>query len=114
MVATWSDEEVAKRWLMLCPHRRGPDGQALTPTQSEILSIVGRPVKRAEIRKRLSSISWWMRLLCQRTAMRANREDEETGRFFQDRYKATRLVDEAGVCGLCGPQSDPGGHVRDA
>ena len=46
--------------------------------------------------------------------MRANREDEETGRFFQDRYKATRLVDEAGVCGLCGPQPDPGGHVRDA
>ena len=96
-MATWSDEEVARRWLMLCPHRRGTDGQALTPTQPEILSIAGCPVKRAEIRKRLSSISWWMWLLCQRTAMRANREDEETGRFFQDRYKATRLVDEAGL-----------------
>ena len=97
VVATWSDEEVAKCWLMLCPHRRGPDGQSLTPTQPEILSIAGCPVKRAEIRKRLSSISWWMRLLGQRTAMRANREDEETGHFFQDRYKATRLVDEAGL-----------------
>ncbi len=29
--------------------------------------------------------------------MRANREDEEHGRFFQDRYKATRLADEASL-----------------
>ncbi len=38
-----------------------------------------------------------MRLLCQRVAMRANREDEENGRFFQDRYKAVRLLDEASL-----------------
>ncbi len=38
-----------------------------------------------------------MQLLCQRVAMRANREDDEHGRFFQDRYKATRLIDEASL-----------------
>jgi hypothetical protein len=38
-----------------------------------------------------------MRLMCQRVAMRANRENEEHGRFFKDRYKATRLTDEASV-----------------
>ena len=42
-----------------------------------------------------NQISWWMRLLCQRVAQRANREVEENGRFFQDRYRETRLVDEA-------------------
>jgi len=68
----------------------------MTPTQPEINSIAGCPIRRAEIRKRLSSFSWWMRLLCQRVAMRANRE-EENGRFFQDRYKATRLADEASL-----------------
>jgi len=25
VVATWDDEEVARRWLMLCPQRRGAD-----------------------------------------------------------------------------------------
>lgn len=97
VVATWDDEEVARRWMMLCPNRRSADGAAMTPTQPEINSIAGCPIKRAEIRKRLSSISWWMRLLCQRVAQRANHEDEETGRFFQDRFKATRLTDEASL-----------------
>ncbi len=38
-----------------------------------------------------------MQLLCQRVAMRANREDDEHGRFFQDGYRATRLIDEASL-----------------
>ncbi|TWT86380.1 hypothetical protein [Neorhodopirellula pilleata] len=97
VVATWSDEEVARRWMMLCPSHRKADGSPMEPTQPEINSIAGCPVKREEIRRRLSDLSWWMRLLCQRVAMRANREDEEHGRFFQDRYKATRLTDEASV-----------------
>jgi len=29
--------------------------------------------------------------------MRANREEQENGRFFQDRYRATRLADEASL-----------------
>jgi REP element-mobilizing transposase RayT len=97
VVATWSDQEVARRWLRLCPLHRHADGSPGEPTQPEIDSIAGCPVKRVEIRQRLSSISWWMRLLCQRVAMRANHEDEETGRFFQDRYRATRLADEASL-----------------
>ena len=97
VVATWDDREVARRWLMLCPHRRSADSAALPPTEPEINSIAGCPVKRDEIRKRLSNISWWMRLLCQRVAQRANHEEEESGRFFQDRYRATRLLDEASL-----------------
>ncbi len=97
VVATWSDQEVARRWLMLCPHHRKSEGTAMEPTQPEINSIAGCPVKLAEIRSRLSDLSWWMRLLCQRVAQRANREDEENGRFFQDRYHATRLADEASL-----------------
>ena len=36
-------------------------------------------------------------LLCQRVATRSNKEDCQSGRFFQDRYKATLLADEASV-----------------
>ncbi|GAA5506909.1 hypothetical protein [Novipirellula caenicola] len=97
VVATWSDNEVARRWMMICPHRRDDDGLPLPPTEPEIRSIAGCPVKCAEIRKRLSSVSWWMRLLCQRVALRANREDEESGHFFQGRFHATRIVDEASL-----------------
>ncbi|MFG0262144.1 MAG: transposase, partial [Novipirellula sp. JB048] len=97
VVATWSDHEVARRWMLICPHRRGPDGDALPPTEAEIQSIAGCGDKCGEIRKRLSSISWWMRLLCQRVAMRANHEDEESGHFFQNRFHATRIVDEASL-----------------
>ncbi len=97
VVATWSDDEVARRWMMLCPHRKNADGSARQPTEPEIKSIAGCPVKTKEIRERLSSISWWMRLLCQRVAMRANREENEVGRFWQDRYHATVLADEASL-----------------
>ena len=99
VVETWSDEEAARRWLLLCPYRKDPNGLPLTPNQQEIASIAGCPVRLAEIRSRLSDISWWMRLLCQRVAQRANREDHESGHFFQDRYKATRLADEAALLG---------------
>ena len=97
VVATWDDTEVARRWLSLCPHRRHTDGSAKEPTESELNTIRRCPVRLAEIRSRLSNISWWMRLLCQRVATRSNREDEENGRFFQDRYKAVRLLDEASL-----------------
>ena len=97
VVLTWDDEEVARRWMMLCPHHRKADGTPMEPTQPEINSIAKCPIKLAEIRGRLSNVSWWMRLLCQRVAQRANQEDEESGRFFQDRFRATRLSDEASL-----------------
>ena len=97
IVEDWDDTEVARRWMLLCPHRKDPDGNALPPTDAELNSIRNCPVKLAEIRSRLSNISWWMRLLNQRVAQRANQEDEQSGRFFQDRYKAVRLLDEASL-----------------
>ena len=97
VVATWSDHEVARRWLCLCPQQKHADGSPCEPTEAEIKTITGCPVRLAEIRTRLSNISWWMRLLCQRIAMRANREDAQHGRFWQDRYKATVLSDEASL-----------------
>ncbi|WP_146520583.1 hypothetical protein [Stieleria varia] len=97
VVKQWDDTEVARRWLMLCPHRKDSNGNPLPPTESELNGIRKCPVELAKIRSRLSDISWWMRLLNQRVAQRANLEDEQVGRFFQDRYKAVKLIDEAAV-----------------
>lgn len=94
VVATWDDSVVVRRWLGLCPARRKKDGSAAPPSDAELKSIVSDHERVSEIRSRLSDISWWMRLLCQRIAQRANREDQEQGKFWQSRYRAVRLVDE--------------------
>lgn len=103
VVATWSDEEVARRWLLLCPLRkiRSSDTNtdvyvAAEPTVAELNAIRNNPVQLAQVRRRLSDISWWMRLLCQHVAQRANREEGEgLGKFWQSRFKAVRILDEA-------------------
>jgi hypothetical protein len=95
VVATWDDAEVARRWLMLCPKRRTSDKQPAEPTPEELQSILKNPAALREIRTRLSDVSWWMRLLCQKIGRRANKEDDEFGKFWQARYRAVRLLDEA-------------------
>ncbi|MFN5908218.1 MAG: transposase [Planctomyces sp.] len=97
VVQEWSDEEVARRWLMLCPERRDENRRPMEPTEFEINRIVNNKEKLASLRSRLSDISWWMRLLCQHIAQRANREDGEVGKFWQARYRAVRLLDEIAI-----------------
>ncbi|HEY0981525.1 transposase [Schlesneria sp.] len=97
VVATWDDAEVARRWLLLCPIRKDDHGNPLEPNQAELDFIQNDPRKLEIIRLRLSDIGWWMRLLCQTVAMRANHEDNEIGRFWQSRFRAVRLLDEAAL-----------------
>ena len=94
VVANWDDTEVARRWLHLCPLRKEENGKAKEPDENELNAIRKDPQRLAAIRSRLSDISWWMRLLCQYIAQRANREDGETGKFFQARFRAVRILDE--------------------
>jgi len=94
VVATWDDTEVARRWLLICPIRKRKDGTPEEPNEFELNSIRHEPDRLAKIRTRLSDISWWMRLLCQNIAQRANRDDGEVGKFFQSRFRAVRILDE--------------------
>jgi hypothetical protein len=82
---------------MICPKRKDKSGNALEPNESEIESIRSNPVALKTVRLRLSDVSWWMRILCQKIAMRANKEDKEVGKFFQGRFKAVRLLDEEAI-----------------
>ena len=96
VIASWSDREVAERWLKLFPGRR-LDEYLGQPTENDIESLA-RDSERIElIRLRLGDVSWLMRSLCEPISRMANREDNCTGRFWEGRFKAQRITDEAGL-----------------
>jgi hypothetical protein len=89
-VATWSGDDVARRWLKLFPKRRLDDGSPDEPTREDVKMITGQAERLAEVRRRLSDVSWWMRCTAENIARRANREDECSGRFWEGRYVIVR------------------------
>ncbi|MFV0488608.1 MAG: hypothetical protein ACK5NL_15665 [Vibrio fluvialis] len=61
VVQAWSDDDVARRWWRLFPQRKDDQGNPLEPTESDLSMIVSNPTRLAQVRERLSDISWWMR-----------------------------------------------------
>ncbi|MEM8672206.1 MAG: hypothetical protein AAGG48_32120, partial [Planctomycetota bacterium] len=96
VVAQWSNEEVAIRWLRVFPGRRLEEHLA-EPTENDVKTLSRDKERIAEIRRRLSDISWFMRALSEPIARMANKQDECTGRFWEGRFKCQRIVDEAGL-----------------
>ena len=92
MVEEWDDSEVARRWLMLCPERRDAKRRPLEPTECELNRIRNNEEKLAEIRSRLSDISWWMRLPSQNIAQRAKKEEARPAAERRARMKAWAAV----------------------
>lgn len=94
-VKSWSDREIVYRWLMICPKRKNKLGEPKEPKEEEIISILQNQNLMLEIRSRLSDPSWWMRLILQPLAARANIEENLTGGFWQGRYQSLVLLDDA-------------------
>jgi hypothetical protein len=97
LAEAWSAEEVERRWWLLCPERRDEQGEPAEISNLELQAKLVDKEQVAEHRKRLSCISWCMRLLCQPIARRANRESDVTGRFFAHRFGCERILDLAGL-----------------
>ncbi len=93
----WSDEEVAYRWLKLCPKRKCPNGLPVEPATYEISEITNDVGRVAQLRARLSDISWWMAKTSEKIARMSNKEDQCSGRFWEGRYKAQLILDEASL-----------------
>jgi REP element-mobilizing transposase RayT len=93
---SWSNEEVLQRWHQLFKgtfltqqYCRGkPIADYLQPTLHDTVECY---------RSRLMDISWFMRLLNESIARKANQEDNCTGRFWEGRFKSQALLDEAAL-----------------
>jgi len=93
LVSTWSNTEVAEKWLTLNPRARESDeGRAL-----RFRAIINDPSRLTILRERFASLSWYMRYLNEPLARMANKEDDCKGRFWEGRFKSQRLLDEAAI-----------------
>ena len=97
VVETWSDEDVARKWWLLCPARKTKDGLPAEPTEFELNLIRNDAKGLKEKRVRLSSISWFMRFLSERVAKEANKQDQCSGRFWEGRFRGQILLDSAAI-----------------
>lgn len=95
ILAKLSDEEVAIRWLTLYPVT---SGIAEDVSKDEACkNLVKNKARIEELRKRLGSISWYMKSVNEFIARRANKEDDCKGRFWEGRFKSQRLEDESAI-----------------
>jgi REP element-mobilizing transposase RayT len=88
--AKWSDDEVLGRWTAIF---RGPllvqqyrAGKQLSSAELETLRSIS-----AVYRRRLGSLSWFMKCLNEPIARRANAEDGCTGHFWEARFHSQPL-----------------------
>ncbi|NJS37619.1 MAG: transposase [Brachymonas sp.] len=90
---TWSDDEVATRWVRLYPPREATEA-AFDAKKNNLLADAAR----LEItRQRLGDVSWLMKCLAEHIAKRANAEDICKGRFWEGRFKSQVIKDEKGL-----------------
>ena len=97
LVAKLSDREVLIRWWKLFPGKMKPNTGEDKPPEYVFNKWLENSEFIEERRRRLSSISWFMRCLNESIARRANREDKVTGRFWQGRFYSQVLLDQEAV-----------------
>ena len=89
----WDAIEVIKRWHRLFKGSK----QSRAFSRGEVLEGADRILLDSEVAKwqaRLSDISWFMRVVNEKIARRANVEDGCKGRFWEGRFKSQALLDE--------------------
>ncbi len=96
LAQSWKLEDIFTQYAALHSYhtlvQQYLDGVELSPAQMILVYELAETY-----RERLSSISWFMKLLNQYIALRANREDKCTGKFWESRFKSQALLDETAL-----------------
>jgi len=89
----WSDREVVERWHTLF---NGTLFSQLYLADQALSKAQKRRLKQDIVkwRARLCDISWYMKIVNESIAKRANKEDNCTGHFWESRFKSQALLDE--------------------
>ena len=91
---SWSDMEVAKRWLSVFPGKLN-NPKFKTQRDLRLQAIVASPELLTKYRRRLGSLSWLMRRINEPLAKQSNVEDFCKGHFWESRFTSQALLDEA-------------------
>ena len=93
---SWSDREVARRWLKLHPARDGYRNR-IEVEEGHVDVLVDTPDATLipELRERLTSISHFMKELKQEMTQQINKLEDTVGSLWAGRFKSKRVVDEA-------------------
>jgi len=86
-LGSWDDDEVVTRYSRL--HRVPEDFELARPDDAARIIL--------RWRKRLGSISWFMKCINEPLARSANKEDDCKGRFWEGRFKSQALLDTKAV-----------------
>ncbi len=97
LAADLSDREIAVRWLSIYSGRYVEKGNPRTLDDGKVDALVADKGRIARLRKRICSISWFMKTLNENIARMANQEDDCKGKFWEGRFKCTRLLDASAV-----------------
>jgi len=97
VVDQWTPVEAARHALSVFPARSGWQNEALPITASQVEGYAEHRAWLKKQRERLKSLSWFMRVVKQAIARRANSEDECRGHFWESRFHTVALLDEAAV-----------------
>src|SRR5688572_11814470 len=102
LVQRMGSYEVARRWLRVYPGKRVLDGNWIEPTEEQVEQLARDKDKIAVIRRRLSSVSWFMSSVSEYIARRSNLEDGCDGRFFSGRFRCREISNEGAllICGI--------------
>jgi len=96
LAASWSMDEVLRRWCYLFAGHPMVQRYLANPDMSA--AELARVNEFVELyRSRLADLSWFMRCLNEAIARMANEEDNCTGRFWEGRFKSQALLDEAAL-----------------
>ena len=94
LVDRWSDREVILRAQRAYPTRFARMGVHGPPNDDQMKVLLRDTKLIREMRRRLSDISWMMRLLKQRFAAQVNRQEQKTGHFWEGRFKMVEILSE--------------------
>lgn len=96
LLVNGQDQDVALRWLRIF-HGQRMDEHLAVPTTNAVDTLANNAERIKTIRLRLSDPSWFMKALCEPIARLANFQDNVTGHFWEGRFKAQAITDEAGL-----------------